>query len=232
MIKITAQDKKLQTKIDNLVSKQLMFAVSVALSESAAKTRDYELKDEYNRAFKMRDKQFFKLTHAVARSSFAEAKKRKIATAAIKAADAPRIPGTVGGTTRKPVDTSFMAFHISGGTRKALKTKKAVPLTKGVTPLLKITRTKTGKVTKAKKASTLYARDRSFVKGPKSGNSILMVRTGKKTVKAAYTLTPQVKNKRKYNPMRAVKKGVNRRINFEFKKALIRGLKTARPITV
>ena len=232
MITITAKDKKLQSKIDNLVKGQIMFAASVGLSEATTKARDTNLKDAYEKTFKMRDKQFFKLTHAVARSSIGDAKKSRVATTAIKGADAPRVAGTVGGSTRKAVDTSFMNFHVTGGSRKAKRTKKAVPITKGVTPPLKITRTKTGKVTNAKKARTIYPKENSFVLGSKSGNSILMVKTGKRTVKAAYTLTPQVKNKKKYNPLRAVKKGVLTRFSFEFKKALIRGLKSARPIAI
>jgi len=232
LISVKADDKRLQGKIDNMVNKQIMFAASVGLSEATTKARDTNLKDAYEKTFKMRDKQFFKLTHAVARSSIGDAKRSFIATTAIKGADAPRIAGTVGGSTRKAVDTSFMNFHVTGGTRRALKTKKAVPITKGVTPPLKITRTKTGKVTKAKKASTLYPKDTTFVKGAKSGNSTLMVRTGKRTIRAAYTLTPEVKNRKKYNPLRAVRKGVLTRFEFEYKKALIRGIKTARPITI
>lgn len=232
MITIKAEDKKLQKKIDALVNKQLMFALSLGLSEAVTKTRDNELKDAYTKTFEMRDRQFFKLTHAVARSSIGDAKRSKIATAAIKGADSPRIAGTVGGSTRKAVKTDFMAFHVTGGSRKALRTKKAIPIEKGITPPLKITRTSKGKVTKAKKASTLYSSPKSFVIGSRSGTSILMYKTGKKTVKAAYVLTPEIKNKKKYNPLRAVRRGVRARISFEIKKAFIKAIKSARPTSI
>lgn len=228
MIKFTASDKALQGKLDDFVSRQVPFALSDALSNALTKTRDNELRRSYKNTFKMRDKQFFKLTHAVARSNISFTKRTGIAVAAIKRADAPRIPGTVGGTTRKPVDTSFMEMHVKGGRRRALRTKKAVPITKGRTPALGITRTKTGKVTKAKKAKTLYSQDRSFVVGDKNHNSILMVRTGKKTIKAAYLFTPSVKNDPKYGPLAAVARGLRTRLYQEFDKSLLRAVRTSR----
>ena len=107
-----------------------------------------------------------------------------------------------------------------------MRTKLAVPMTVGG---YKITRKKTGGVVKAKKASTLYPQDRTFVgKSKKTGKSILFVRTGKKTIKPAYHFETSVKNTRKYNPAPAILRGVNSRINFEFKKAYVRAVKTAR----
>jgi len=228
LIKFTASDKALQGALDDFVSRQVPFALSNALSNALTKTRDNELLRSYKGTFKMRDKQFFKLTHAVARADISFTKRTGVAIAAIKRADAPRIPGTVGGTTRKPVDTSFMEFHVKGGRRRALRAKKAVPITKGRTPALGITRTKTGKVTKAKKASILYRQDRSFIVGDRTHNSILMVRTGKKTIKAAYLFTPSVENIKKYGPMIAVARGLRTRMKQEFQKSMIKAVSTSR----
>lgn len=233
MIRFTASDKALQASLDDFVNRQIPFALSNALSDALTKTRDNELRRAYKNTFTMRDRQFFKLTHAVARSEVAYTKRTGIAVAAIKGADSPRVPGTIGGTTRKPVDTSFMEAHVKGSRRRALRAKKAVPITKGRTPALGITRTKTGKVTKARKASTLYRQDRTFVVGDKSNDSILMVRTGKKTIKAAYLLTPSVKNEKKYAPLAAVAKGVSKRIKTEFRNSLIKAVRTSkRPMQI
>lgn len=228
MIKFTASDKALQGKLDDFVSRQVPFALSDALSNTLTKIRDNELMRSYKKTFTMRDRQFFKLTHSVARADISATKRSGVAIAAIKRADAPRIPGTVGGTTKKPVDTSFMEKHVRGGRRRALRTKKAVPITKGRTPALGITRTKTGKVTKAKKASTLYAQDRSFVVGSKTGDAILMVRTGKKTTKAAYLLTPSILNVKKYAPLLAVASGMRTRMKQEFQKSILKAVRTSR----
>lgn len=228
MIRFIAKDKALQSKLDDFVDRQVPFALSDALSNALTKTRDNELRRSYKSTFKMRDKQFFKLTHSVARADISFTKRTGTAIAAIKRADAPRIAGTVGGTTRKPVDTSFMEAHVKGSRRRALRTKKAVPITKGRTPPFNITRTKTGKVTKAKKASTLYRQDRTFVVGDKNHNSILMVRTGRKTIKAAYLFTPSIKNTKKYGPLIAVQRGMRTRMKQEFQKSLFKAVRTSR----
>lgn len=228
MIRFIAKDKALQSKLDDFVDRQVPFALSDALSNALTKTRDNELRRSYKSTFKMRDKQFFKLTHSVARADISFTKRTGTAIAAIKRADAPRIAGTVGGTTRKPVDTSFMEAHVKGSRRRALRTKKAVPLTKGRTPVLGITRTKTGKVTKARKASTLYNKEGSFVVGNRSHDSILMVRTGKTTIRAAYLLTPSVKNEKKYGPLIAVQRGMRTRMKQEFQKSIFKAVRTSR----
>jgi hypothetical protein len=229
LISIKAEDKKLQKKIDALVFKQIPFAVSQGLSNAVQKTRDNELKHAYSGTFDKRNEQFFKLTHSVARASISHTKRTGVAIAAIKRADAPKVNGTVGGTTRRKVDTSFMEKHVTGGTRKALRTKKAIPLTQGRSPVLPIKRSpKTGKVSKAKQAKTLYPQDRTYMMGSKGGNSILMVRTGKKTVKAAYVFANSVTNTAKYNPTNMVLRGVTRRMKTETQAALVSALRTSR----
>lgn len=229
MITITAKDKRLQKKIEAFAAKQMPFAVATGLSNAVQKTRDNELKSAYKRTFDLRNEQFFKLTHSVARASIADTKATGIAIVAIKRADAPRISGTVGGSTKRRVDTSFMEFHVTGGTRKALRTKKAIPVTTGASPVFPIKRSrKTGKISKAKKASTLYNKDNTFMRGKKSGSSVLMVRTGKKTVRAAYVFSDTVTNTAKYNPLQTVKSGVKTRVKTEIQAAMVQALRTSR----
>ena len=229
MITIRTNDKKLEGKLDSLVNKQIPFASSQAVSNILTKIRDNELKSEYKRTFdKAVNMQFYKLFHAVARANVADSKRNGFSRAALKRIDSPPVPGTSRGTTKRAVDTSFMEFHVSGGRRSALRTKKAVPITKGVTPPLNIKRSKkTGRIGKARKASTLYKQEGAFTVGPKSGTSILFVRRGKKK-KAAYSLVPYVDNKKKYNPMRTVRSGVKTRAKTEFTAAITSALRTAR----
>ena len=67
--------------------------------------------------------------------------------------------------------------------------------------------------------------------GSKGGNSILMVRTGKKTVKAAYVFANSVTNTAKYNPTSLVMRGVKTRMKTETQAALVGALRTSRLIT-
>lgn len=236
MIKFDVKgDKKVKAALDRMVNKQLPFAASLALNTTITKVRDDELFRSYQKTFKVNNRQFFKLTHTIFNSSARTFRQSGYVRAAIQRNEMPPVQGTKKGRTKtsiegplqkKRVDTSFMEFHVSGGTRRPLRNKLAVPMTVGG---FKITRKKTGGVVKAKKASTLYAQDRTFVgKSKKTGKSILFVKTGKKTVKPAYHFQTSVKNVRKYNPASAILKGVNSRINFEFKKAYIRAVKTGR----
>lgn len=230
MIRFTASDKKIQKKLDDFVDDQIPFATSLALNTAVTKVRDNELRSAYSRTFKLRNNQFFKLTHKVALSQARVVRTTGVAIAAIKRADGPRVAGTTERNTRGSVDTSFMEFHVTGGTRRALKAKKAVPITKGRTPAFEIKRSgKTGKISNAKKASTLYKQDRTFMTGKRGDNkNILMVRTGKKTIKAAYAFVPSVTNRAKYRPENIVKNGVKSRIKHEFNKALLRAVKGSR----
>lgn len=236
MIKFDVKgDKKVKAALDRMVKKQLPFAASLALNTTITKVRDNELFSAYSKTFKVNNKQFFKLTHTIFNSSAKTFRSNGFVRAAIQRNEMPPIQGTKkrrtktsieGPLLKRRVDTSFMEFHVSGGTRKPLRSKLAVPMTVGG---YKITRKKTGGVVEAKKAKTLYPQDRTFVgKSQKTGKSILFVRTGKKTTKPAYHFQKSVKHNKKYNPAPAILRGVNARINFEFKKAYIRAVKTGR----
>jgi hypothetical protein len=228
-------DKETKAALERMVTRQIPFAASLALNTTITKVRDNELFHSYKKTFKARNKQFFKLTHTIFNSSAKTFRTNGFVRAAIQRNEMPAVQGTKKGRTKtsiegplskRRVDTSFMEFHVSGGTRKPLRTKLAVPMTVGG---YKITRTKTGKVTNAKKAKTLYPQSKTFVgKSSKTGKSILFVRTGKKKTVPAYHFEPSVKNTKKYNPAAAILQGVNARIQFEFKKAYIRAVKTGR----
>lgn len=229
-------DKKQRMALERMVKKQIPFAASLALNTTVAKVRNDDVWRQYEKTFKARNKQFFKLTHTVFNSQAKTFNSMGFVRAAIMRNESAPPAGTKKGRTKtsvegplskRRVDTSFMEFHVSGGIRKPLRAKKAVPMT---TSDFKITRTKTGKVTKAKKASTLYPQDRTFVrKSKRTGKSILFVRTNKKKKpQPAYHFQPSVKINRKYNFADAAVRGFNARVQFEFKKAIIRATKTGR----
>ena len=190
------------------------------------KIRDSEVRHEYKKRFELRNESFFKnLSHKVFFSNVQQLNRQGVLTASIQRAELPAPPGSVGRSMG--VDTSFMEFHLKGGIRKPLKSKLAVPMTVGGA---KITRTKkTGRIVKSKQVKVLYPQDNTFVgKSKKTGKSILFQRTTKKRVTPMYHFEASVKNKRKYNPVRAVQTGVQARAKFEIGGAMIKAIKTAR----
>ena len=224
-----SKDKKLIKFFEQTINRKMPFIASRALNRTTAQMRNDYLRKEYGSVFDKRNEQFFKLTHTIANSSSRTMKENGVLRSAILRNEVPAPAFTVKGRTKtsvegpltkRRVDTSFMEFHASGGTRRPLRTKKAVPMTVGG---YKITRSKrTGKVSKAKEAKTLYPQDNTFVrKSKKSGKSVLFVRTGKRTVKPAYHFQPSVVNTKKYNPFGGHFNYIaNQRMKFHLKQGM------------
>ena len=89
----------------------------------------------------------------------------------------------------------------------------------------KITRTKkTGRIVKSKQVKVLYPQDNTFVGKSKRLAEYFIQRTTK-NVTPMYHFEASVKNKRKYNPVRAVQTGVQARAKFEIGGAMIKQLR-------
>jgi len=227
-IVLNADTKKLEGKLKELMQDQLPFIMSATLNVLTSDIRDKDLSRPYNQAFEKRNNQFFKLTHDIRNSSKYQWSRYGAVISAIQPAE---LPSTLGMTGRpKNTDTSFMDLHVKGGIRKPLRVKKAVPITEekyGHKPL-GITRSKrSGKVTKSKKASTLYPQNRTFLVGT-GDNTVMLVRTGKRTLKAAYNLRSSVKNEKKYGPLATVRAGVRTRANQALTRGVVKAFRNAR----
>lgn len=222
-INLTSNDKRINKKLGELMAKQIPFAMSKALNDLTLDIRDKDLSRVYGQTFQKRNERFFRLTHDIRRSTKGQWKRMGAVVSAIQPGEAPTRMGMSG--RPKAVDTSFMGLHVKGGVRKPKKAKMSVPVTTGnPSPAYQIKRSKkTGRVSKARKASTLYPQDRTFMR-----KNVLMVRTGKRTVKAAYHFQPSVKIQRKYSPMQAVKSGVRTRANKRIMGGFVAAFRSAR----
>jgi hypothetical protein len=222
-INLTSNDKKLKGKLDNLLQRQIPFAMSKSLNKLTEDIRDKDLARVYGRAFEKRNESFFRLTHDIRRSTKSQWKRLGAVISAIQPGeDATRL-GMSGRPKR--VDTSFMNLHVKGGLRKPKKAKLAVPVTIGSpNAIYPITRNKrSGKVTKSRKASTLYPQQRTFM-----AKNVLMVRTGKRTKKAAYHFQPSVRITRKYSPVQAVQSGLRTRATQAIRIGFTQALRSAK----
>ena len=227
-LSINVNAGELSDQMQRVVDRQVPFALSKGLNTMVTKIRDNELKHEYKKRFELRNESFYKnLSHKVFGSSKRQIDRFGFLTASIQRAELPPPPGTFGRSL--PVDTSFIEFHLTGGTRKPLRSKLAVPMTVGGANIKRAKRT--GKVTKANQVKVLYGQTRTFVApSTRTGKSILFKRTkkGDEGVVPMYHFEPSVKNKRKYDPVRFVKRGIRARASFEIQAAMIRAIKTAR----
>jgi len=223
---IKANAGELTDQIQDVIDKQMPFAMSKGLNTMVVKIRDSEVRHEYKKHFELRNESFFKnLSHKVFFSSKRQINRFGFLTASIQRAELPQPAGTLGKSLG--VDTSFMELHLKGGTRKPLRSKLAVPMTVGGADIKRSRRT--GRINKSKQAKILYPKDNTFVaKSKNTGKSILFQRRTKKKVIPMYHFETSVKNKRKYNPVRAVQRGVQARAKFEMQAAMIKAIKTAR----
>ncbi len=223
-ISIETNAGDLSNQLSKVVNKQLPFAASKGLNNMVTKIRDNEVRQEYKKVFELRNESFFKnLSHKIFFSNVRQLKRFGVLVASIQRSELPAPPGSVGNQINK--DTSFMDLHITGGTRKPLGKNKAVPfsVSSGI-----ITRNKrTGRVVKSKEVKTLYARKDTFTGDIKAGKGVLFQRK-KKTIIPLYHFQSSVRNTKKYNPERAVKRGISARVQRELTFAMVKAIKTAR----
>lgn len=225
-LSISVNAGELTHQIQQVVDKQLPFAMSKGLNTMVTKIRDSEVRHEYKKKFELRNESFFKnLSHKVFGSSKRQLNQFGFLTASIQRAELPPPAGSLG----KPlsVDTSFMELHLTGGTRKPLGSKLAVPMTVGGANIKRSKRS--GKIHKSKQPKVLYPKSNTFVaKSTRTGKSILFQRRARKKLTPMYHFEASTRIKKKYDPVRAVRRGVEARAQFEIRAAMIRAIKTAR----
>ena len=161
-----------------------------------------------------------------------------MAVASIQPVDDPVPAGTTAsaagakqGTKKTRAGTQFMKRHVKGGIKTSGRTKLAIPVTGA-----KLTRRRAGSMegamTKGSKPKQVLARKNTFIGTSKrTGNSMIMQRTGKgknAKVNALYTLSPNAKIKRVYNPLPAAKRGIARTFPRLFRKSFVGALRTAK----
>lgn len=247
MLTIKSNAKEFTGFVDQLVQKQVPFALSKALNVTAVEARDGDLHQEYRSTFEERNKAFFRQVHSIRPSSASQGKRLGRMVVAIQQSSEPNPPGTVEkltsrqapgvrvkygnpnqpGKKRSVADTDFMKRHVSGGTRTPKGEYLTVPFSAA-----KIRRRKTtGAIVPSLSPSTLLKPGgKGFIPGKKggAGKKVVFIRRGKKKVEALYHLKKTTNISAKYKPFYAVKNGVNKRINKNFADAMQYSLKTAR----
>lgn len=235
---IKSDTEKMRKKLDNLARRQIPFAVARAVTQTAVKVRNEEITREYMRTFEARNIPFIYSVHRVYGANASFTKQTGVAIASIQPVDDPPPAGTTAnargsreGTRRTRAGTQFMKRHYKGGVKTASKSKLAIPVTGA-----KLTRRKSGSMegamTKASKPKQVLARKNTFIgKSKRTGNSMIMQRTGSKKnpkVKALYTLANSANIKRVYDPLPVARRGIKRVFPSFFRRSFTDALRTAK----
>ena len=236
---IEANTEEVRKKLNNLVQKQIPFAMTVATTRTAVKLRDNEITREYRDTFETRNKGFIKLTHRVFGADLRSTKSTGVAVAAVQPVDDPvprgaskgNVKGAKNGTVKTIKGTQFMKRHVTGGIRKPVKKVLAVPIEgSGITR--RKAGTKAGSTNEAFKPKNLLAKPNYFQgTSRKTGKGFIGKRTGGKRnpkIKVMYSYEPSVKIRRRYNPLGVAQRAVPYHFSYEFKRGMIRALKTAK----
>ena len=219
---------ELQKGLDELVNRQLPFAVSLATNMSIQRTRDEHLKHEYNKFFTMRNKAWFKQVHSIRNSKVSHVKRTGIAVAAIQRSSLPSPPGTSQKSLKRAAFSDFMEKHVNGGIKTPRGARNiAVPIERNITR--KKGGAKAGAVNKSFQPKTVMGTGKGFV-FEKAGRKFLARRRGRggKQTQVLFSLRKSVNIKGGYNPERAVRRGMNQFFQPMFRRALIKAIKTAK----
>jgi hypothetical protein len=229
-IKITADNEKMERKLQNLVVKQLNFAAAVAATKTAVVVRDDYVLRQYRRNFNARNKAFEKIVHNIAAADTRFAKQHGYAVAAIKRKDGPKVQGTTRRPEKSgkgPASTEFMRRHLTGGVKTPIGgSSVAVPLTDSP-----ITRRKSGPkagaVNKTYEPKTIMTSGKGFVLEGKKGKFIAR-RMSRGGLQVMYSLKKSTNIRKRYNPMHPAKEGVMMHFPRLFRREFIKAVKTAR----
>lgn len=236
-VKIEANTEQVRRQLENLTRKQIPFAASVATTRTAVKLRDQEITREYKKTFQTRNVGFIKSVHRVFGADVRSTRSTGVAVASIQPVDDP-VPagasqrGVKGNGTKKTIaGTQFMKRHVSGGTRVPLKKVLAIP-TPHVGGLRRKGGMRGGSINEAHKPKSLLAKPRHFQgTSKKTGKGFIARRMGGKRnpkIRVMYSYEPSVRIQRRYNPLGAAQGAVGYHFSYEFKRGMIRALKTAK----
>ena len=213
---IKSNSAAITKQIERKLERQIPFVTSVAMNSALQKTRDNEVWRAYDRAFEVRNKTFFKLALRVFRSTRSQSRAYGRLMASVQEKDLPPPPGCAP-ARGKEAHTRKLRLHTTGGTKTPRGQKIAIPVTG------RVGRTATGRVRAAQKPRAITNSKRGFRAG-----KYIMRRKNKKQIEVMYHLEPSAKIKRVFDPLSAVKSGMNSRMRHEFAAAWIRAIKTMR----
>lgn len=225
---IKSNAPELQSRIDDLVKQQMPFATSLALNKSMKNARDIDLKIAYDRFFDKKNKTWFQQVHQIRNSKVAHIKKTGVAVAAIQRSSLPSPPGTKINRAKRAAFSDFMERHVRGGAKTPVSSRSiAVPISDNVRR--RKGGSKAGAVVQSQKPKTIMSSGKGFV-FEKQGKKFMAQKFGRgaKQTRVLYSLRKSVNIKGGYNPEKAVKQGLRKYWNVNFKHAMVRALQTAK----
>jgi hypothetical protein len=227
---IKSNSAQMEARMDELMHKQIPFAMSLALNKSISKARDENLRHEYNKFFTPRNRAWFQQIHQIRSSKVGHVRKTGIAVAAIQRSSLPSPPGTTISRAKKPAYSDFMERFVKGGTKiPETSSNIAIPLTDNVRR--RKSGAKAGAVINSMKPQTLLNSDKGFVfKSQKDGKKYIAQRYGRggKNIRVLFSLRKSANIKGGYNPARAIKKGLQQFWPHSFRQAMVHAIKTAK----
>jgi hypothetical protein len=225
-ISIKSNVPEIERRLDDLVTKQAPFALSLALNKAIKSSRDIDLRMEYGKFFEVRNKAFFKQVHQIRNSTARHIRRTGMALASIQRSDLPSPPGARPETRGRKAQTRFMEKHVTGGIKTPrLKRNLAIPIEANVSR--KRSGARAGAVNKSFEPRNIMQSGKGFIL-QKGSKSFIAKRTGKKKIKILHSLAKSATIRGGYNPERAVKRGMNKYFKIMYKQAWIQALRTAK----
>lgn len=228
---IKANTVEMQRKLENVVRKQIPFAASRAVTQTATVVRDDYVLREYRRSFTSRNKAFEKTFHSVAAANVKSTRATGVAVAAIMPRDGKRPAGTTRAKSPANLDTAFMRRHVSGGIKTPKNGRKIAIPVKSAPITRKTAGRGAGGIRNNYLPETLMKnKQKAFIKTNKKGNSILYRKFGRggKKLQPMYVLKPAANIRGGYNPLPEARRGVAFHFPRLFRRNFIKAIKTAK----
>lgn len=204
-IKLSGNYRELEKRLNSVQRKQLPFAFSKTLNDTAFQVRKTVTGPTYNRAFDVKNSKFsgqsfrvFKATKRKLEASVTQVKVRQLYRGNLK-------------------------MHAEGGIKRPRAGNIAIPSDK-----MKAKRTRTGRIGQANRPRQLLEKPRTFIAVMPSGNRGIWQRRGNKRlpIDLLYTLDSSVRITKSYMFFEDGSKVVRKKLQRNFSKAFDQAMKT------
>ena len=200
-IDIQSDIQRVMRGMDDLMWKQIPFAISGAMNDSIFEAREEIVNKTYPKAFTVRNKRYPGVLFRV---------KKKATKRSLEA-----LMGAVSAR-----DNIEIGRHVTGGVKTASRGGGSVAVPK------EARRTKTGRVTASNKPRRVADRKNAFVSKGKGGRGVIAERKRDGTLKIWYILTPQAKIDRSFRFYEDSTAKIERVFSGHFDKRFARAVET------
>ena len=204
-IKLSGNYRELEQRLNKIQRKQLPFAFSKTLNDTAFQVRKTVTGPTYNRAFDVKNRKFAGQSFRVFKST-----KRKL-------------EASVTQVKVRQLYRGNLKMHAEGGVKRPRAGNIAIPSDK-----IKAKRTRTGRIGQANRPRQLLEKPRTFIAVMPSGKRGIWQRRGKKRlpIDLLYTLDKSVRITKEYMFFEDGSKVVRKKLQRNFSKAFDQAMKT------